>query len=114
LILKCNEFNGEYLKNMTSLPTIFSYETMEISMGGFEKEIGKEGFTIVYEGILKDGIPMAIKCLANQSRWGLADFCVRVITISSINHYNLVRLHGICVEGAHPILVYEFMANIVS
>lgn len=106
-----NEFDGAYLKNLTGLPAIFTYETMEIATGGFSKEIGKGGFGAVYEGIMKDGKPVAVKCLVNQSRQGLAEFCAEIATISSINHSNLVRLEGICVEGAHRMLVYEFIAN---
>lgn len=106
-----NEFDGEYLKNLTGLPAMFTYQAMEIATGGFSKEIGKGGFGTVYEGILQDGIPVAVKCLVNQSRQGLPEFCAEIATISSINHSNLVRLHGICVEGAHRILVYEFMPN---
>jgi len=105
------EFDEEYLKNLTGLPTIFTYETVEIATGGFSKEIGKGGFGVVYGGILKDGTAVAVKCLVNQSRQGLAEFCAEIATVSSINHSSLVRLHGICVEGAHRILVYEFIAN---
>lgn len=106
-----HEFDREYLQNLTGLPAIFTYETIQIATGGFSKEIGKGGFGSVYEGIMKDGTPVAVKCLVNQSRQGLAEFCAEIATISSINHSNLVRLHGICVEGAHRILVYEFMPN---
>jgi hypothetical protein len=106
-----NEFSGEYLKNLTGLPAIFTYETIEIATGGFSKEIGKGGFGTVYEGILEDDTLVAVKCLVNESRQGQAEFCAEIATTSSINHSNLVRLHGICVEGQHRILVYEFMAN---
>nr|ABK21721.1 unknown [Picea sitchensis] len=106
-----NKFSGEYLKNLTGLPAIFTYETIEIATGGFSKEIGKGGFGTVYEGILEDDTLVAVKCLVNESRQGQAEFCAEIGTTSSINHSNLVRLHGICVEGQHRILVYEFMAN---
>jgi hypothetical protein len=110
-IESANKFSGEYLKNLTGLPAIFTYETIEIATGGFSKEIGKGGFGRVYEGILEDDTLVAVKCLVNESRQGQAEFCAEIGTTSSINHSNLVRLHGICVEGQHRILVYEFMAN---
>jgi serine/threonine protein kinase len=42
---------------------------------------------------------------------GQREFCAEIATISSINHSNLVSLRGLCAEGQHRILVYEFMAN---
>jgi hypothetical protein len=44
------EFDREYLKNLTGLPTIFTYKDVETATGGFSKEIGKGGFGKVYEG----------------------------------------------------------------
>lgn len=106
-----NEFDKEYLNNLTGLPAIFTYQDIEVATGGFNKEFGKGGFNTVYEGFLKDGILVAIKCLVNWLTQGQTNFCEEITTISSINHSNLLRLHGICVEGTHRILVYKFMAN---
>lgn len=106
-----HELDTEYLKNLTGLPTIFTYKNIETATGGFRKEIGKGGFGKVYEGKLSDGIPVAVKCLGDRAGQGQREFCAEVATISSINHSNLVSLRGLCVEGQHRILVYEFMAN---
>lgn len=106
-----DEFEAEYLKNLTGLPTIFTYKDMEITTSGFRKEIGKGGFGKVWEGILGDGSPVAVKCLENRAGQGQREFCAEIATISSINHSNLVTLRGLCVEGPHRILVYELLTN---
>jgi serine/threonine protein kinase len=106
-----HELDREYLKNLTGLPTIFTYKSIETATGRFSKEIGKGGFGKVYEGKLSDGIPVAVKCLGDWAGQGQREFCAEIATISSINHSNLVSLRGLCVEGQHRILVYEFMAN---
>lgn len=99
------------LKNLRGLPEILSYKDLETATGGFSKEIGKGGFGKVWEGILGDGTPVAVKCLENRAGQGQKEFCAEIATISSVNHSNLVTLRGVCAEGQHRILVYEFMAN---
>jgi hypothetical protein len=106
-----DDFNGDYLKNLSGLPTIFSFQALETATGSFSKETGRGGFGKVYEGTLTDGTQVAVKCLLNQTGHGQREFCAEIATISSLNHSNLVSLRGVCVEGPHRILVFEFMPN---
>ena len=77
-----------------------------------QNRFGRNRFGISLSwGTLTDGTQVALKCLLNESGHGLREFCAEITTISSLNHLNLVSLRGVCVEGPHRILVYEFMPN---
>jgi len=64
------------------------------------------------QGKLADGRVIAVKKLSlNKSQQGEKEFLVEVRTITSIQHKNLVRLLGYCIDGPQRILVYEYMKN---
>ncbi|KAF3773018.1 Inactive protein kinase [Nymphaea thermarum] len=74
-------------------------------------KIGKGGFGPVYKGQLPDGTIVAIKQLASISRQGNREFITEMGMISALQHPNLVKLHGCCIEGNELLLVYEYMEN---
>lgn len=53
----------------------------------------------------------AIKVLSADSRQGVREFLTEINVIANIEHENLVKLHGCCVEGNHRILVYGYLEN---
>ncbi|XP_059624152.1 G-type lectin S-receptor-like serine/threonine-protein kinase At4g27290 isoform X2 [Cornus florida] len=73
--------------------------------------IGEGGFGPVYKGILTTGQEIAVKRLLNNSGQGVQEFKNEVILISRLQHRNLVRLLGSCIEGEERMLVYEYMTN---
>ncbi|KAF5780972.1 putative protein kinase RLK-Pelle-DLSV family [Helianthus annuus] len=74
-------------------------------------KLGEGGFGPVYKGVLENGKEIAVKRLAKTSTQGLHEFKNEVISISRLQHRNLVKLLGCCVEGAEVMLIYEYMPN---
>jgi serine/threonine protein kinase len=63
------------------------------------------------QGILLDGTIIAVKKLSSKSNQGNREFVNEIGMISALQHPNLVRLYGCCVEGNQLFLVYEYMEN---
>ncbi|XP_034697796.1 cysteine-rich receptor-like protein kinase 10 [Vitis riparia] len=74
-------------------------------------KLGEGGFGPVYKGKLLDGREIAVKRLSTKSGQGLEEFKNEVMLIVKLQHKNLVRLLGCCMEGDEKLLVYEYMAN---
>ncbi|XP_006836383.2 putative serine/threonine-protein kinase [Amborella trichopoda] len=74
-------------------------------------KIGEGGFGSVYKGKLKNGRLVAVKVLSAESKQGTQEFLTEINVISSIEHENLVKLHGCCVERNNRILVYGYLEN---
>ncbi|KAK9948936.1 hypothetical protein M0R45_004489 [Rubus argutus] len=69
------------------------------------------GYGIVYHGVLEDKTHIAVKNLLNNKGQAEKEFKVEVEAIGRVRHKNLVRLLGFCAEGAHRMLVYEYVNN---
>ncbi|KAM3394244.1 cysteine-rich receptor-like protein kinase 10 [Capsicum galapagoense] len=76
-----------------------------------ENKIGEGGFGVVYKGKLPDGQEIAVKRLSRSSGQGVEEFKNEIVLIAKLQHRNLVRLLGYCLEGDEKILVYEFVPN---
>lgn len=63
------------------------------------------------QGKLNDGREIAVKQLSVASRQGKGQFVAEIATISAVQHRNLVKLYGCCIEGNQRMLVYEYLAN---
>ncbi|KAJ9183029.1 hypothetical protein P3X46_006948 [Hevea brasiliensis] len=74
-------------------------------------KIGEGGFGPVYKGVLSDGAIIAVKQLSSKSKQGNREFVNEIGMISALQHPNLVRLYGCCIEGNQLLLVYEYMEN---
>ncbi|TYH29750.1 hypothetical protein ES288_A01G036900v1 [Gossypium darwinii] len=92
---------------------IINFEEIATATNNFNhaKKLGQGGFGPVYRGTLDDGKEIAVKRLSKASGQGLEEFMNEVVVISKLQHRNLVRLLGCCVEGEEKILVYEYMPN---
>ncbi|GJX81546.1 G-type lectin S-receptor-like serine/threonine-protein kinase CES101 [Tanacetum coccineum] len=74
-------------------------------------KLGEGGFGEVYKGKLVDGQEVAVKRLSRSSAQGVKEFRNETELIAKLQHINLVRLVGCCVEKEEKILVYEYMPN---
>ena len=45
------------------------------------------------------------------SNHGKSQFVAEIATISAVQHKNLVKLYGCCIEGVKRLLVYEYLEN---
>ncbi|CAK9153116.1 unnamed protein product [Ilex paraguariensis] len=76
-----------------------------------DNKLGEGGFGPVYKGTLVDGKEIAVKRLSRTSGQGLRELKNEVTLIARLQHRNLVRLLGCCLEGNESLLIYEFMPN---
>ncbi|XP_062208466.1 cysteine-rich receptor-like protein kinase 10 [Phragmites australis] len=74
------------------------------------KKLGEGAFGPVYRGQLTCGVA-AIKRLGAYSWQGFEEFRNEIRLIAKLQHLNLVKLIGCCMQHDEKILVYEYMPN---
>ncbi|KAK8449640.1 hypothetical protein SEVIR_7G249051v4 [Setaria viridis] len=103
------------LYSFVGRPNVFSYSYGELRTASenFNSTnlLGEGGYGAVYKGKLTDGSMVAVKQLSETSRQGKKQFIAEIETISQVQHRNLVKLYGCCLEGENPLLVYEYLEN---
>ncbi|KAL6329824.1 hypothetical protein AAG906_037536 [Vitis piasezkii] len=107
------ENQDEELLGMDARPYTFSYAELKNATGDFSpsNKLGEGGFGPVYKGTLSDGRVVAVKQLSVASHQGKKQFVAEIATISAVQHRNLVKLYGCCIEGVNRSLVYEYLEN---
>ncbi|XP_048425816.1 G-type lectin S-receptor-like serine/threonine-protein kinase At4g27290 isoform X1 [Pyrus x bretschneideri] len=105
------EHLGEDREDM-ELP-LFDLTTIANATNNFSScnKLGEGGFGPVYKGTLIGGKEIAVKRLSKNSGQGVREFKTEVILIARLQHRNLVKLLGCCIQKDEKILIYEFMPN---
>lgn len=99
------------LSEGTSLALRIPFEEIQMATNNFDRKliIGSGGFGMVYKGVLKENVKVAVKRGVPGSRQGLPEFQSEITFLSKIRHHHLVSLVGYCEEQSEMILVYEYM-----
>ncbi|KAL3519597.1 hypothetical protein ACH5RR_017746 [Cinchona calisaya] len=103
------QLNSEGMEDL-ELPTFEMISIAEATDNFSElNKIGEGGFGPVYKGQMPTGQEIAVKRLSINSHQGLIEFKNEVILISKLQHRNLVKLLGCCIQGEERMLIYEYM-----
>ncbi|XP_047335667.1 G-type lectin S-receptor-like serine/threonine-protein kinase RKS1 [Impatiens glandulifera] len=92
---------------------LFDFNTIVKATSNFSisNTLGEGGFGKVYKGQLRNGKIIAVKRLATNSKQGGEEFKNEVFLIAKLQHINLVKLLGCCVQQHEKMLIYEYMPN---
>ncbi|KAL1195156.1 Cysteine-rich receptor-like protein kinase 28 [Cardamine amara subsp. amara] len=92
---------------------LVDFETLKEVTDDFspENELGRGGFGSVYKGVYTGGQEIAVKRLSSTSGQGDIEFKNEILLLAKLQHRNLVRLLGFCIQGEERLLVYEFIKN---
>ncbi|GMI72902.1 cysteine-rich RLK (RECEPTOR-like protein kinase) 29 [Hibiscus trionum] len=91
----------------------FDFDSVLVATDNFfdANKLGQGGFGAVYKGQLPNGREIAVKRLSRESGQGDREFKTEVALVAKLQHRNLVRLLGFCLQGQERLLIYEFVPN---
>lgn len=112
VISRKRDHSGDNTAEEVELP-LFEFDTIMMATNNFsdENKIGEGGFGCVYKGVLVGGENIAVKRLSKNSGQGIEEFKNEMRLIARLQHRNLVRLLGCCIEMEEKLLIYEYMEN---
>lgn len=103
--------NSDEVLVMDSL--LFDFDTIKFATNNFSStnKLGQGGFGAVYKGNLSNGQEIAVKRLSKNSEQGEREFKNEVSILAKLQHRNLVRFFGYCIQREERLLIYEFLPN---
>jgi len=92
---------------------IFSEAALQEATDRFNEQrvLGHGAHGTVYKGLLKGNVEVAVKRCMSIDEQHKKEFGKEMLILSQINHRNIVKLLGCCLEVQVPMLVYEFIPN---
>ncbi|GAY65675.1 hypothetical protein CUMW_242960 [Citrus unshiu] len=103
---------GEILKHQSV--RIFNAAELVKATENFNEShfLGEGGFGSVYKGVLPDNTQIAVKKPKESDKIRInQEFQKEMGIVSRINHKNVVKILGLCLQTKVPLLVYEFVSN---
>ncbi|KAJ4801494.1 cysteine-rich RECEPTOR-like kinase [Rhynchospora pubera] len=110
VLVKYN-FDSEDVEGVDSF--LLDLSTLKTATSNFNEsnKLGEGGFGAVYKGTLPNGQDIAVKRLSQSSGQGLGELKNELVLLAKLQHKNLVRVLGVCLEEQEKLLVYEFLPN---
>ncbi|KAK4275756.1 hypothetical protein QN277_018787 [Acacia crassicarpa] len=110
--LGANDSVYKDLRRLDQQMGLFTLRQIKAATENFNaaNKIGEGGFGSVYKGLLPDGTAIAVKQLSSKST-RISGFVNELGMTSCLQHPNIVKLYGCCVEGDQLMLIYEYMEN---
>jgi len=76
-----------------------------------DSNIGFGGSSYAYKGQLKSGVEVAVKRASYEGKIPFEHFKNEIELIPKLQHTNIVKLLGYCIQKRERILVFEYMPN---
>ncbi|URE28723.1 receptor-like protein kinase [Musa troglodytarum] len=104
---------GDQQENKSAESLLLDLEVIRSATNNFSdaNKLGEGGFGPVYRGTLEDGEQIAVKRLSRTSGQGIVELKNEVVLLARLQHRNLVRLLGCCLQEEEKLLVYEYLPN---